>query len=99
MAGWSTHDFCFQSSVLLLISVLIWALTAIVTKEAGDFAILDQTKMFVASLLSISCVLAVLKIIMVIFRQKTDPIGKLYDEVDGGDLASRTSTTNYGSIF
>jgi len=79
--------------------VLIWALTAIVTKEAGDFTILDQTKMFVASLLSISCVLAVLKIIMVIFRQKTDPIGKLYDEVDGGDLASRTSTTNYGSIF
>ena len=67
-------------------------------KEAGDSLILDQTKMFVASLLSISCLFSVLRILLVVFRQRKDPIGKLYDDVDG-ELGSRTSTTNYGSIF
>ena len=71
-------------------------MSAIVTKEAEDSNILDQTKMFVASLLSINCVLAVLRTLLVIFRQRKNPIGKNYDDMDG---ERRTSTTNYGSIF
>ena len=67
-------------------------------KEAGNSLIFDQTKMFVASLLTISCFLLLLRIVLIIFRQRKDPIGKLYDEVDG-EIGSRTTTTNYGSIF
>ena len=67
-------------------------------KEAGNSLIFDQTKMFVASLLTISCFLSLLRIVLIIFRQRKDPIGKLYDEIDG-EIGSRTTTTNYGSIF
>lgn len=77
------------------LAVLIWALTAIVTKESTDPNILDQTKMFVAALLSISCILFVLRMLLIVIRQMQNPIGKVYDTMDSGKITS----TTYGSIF
>ena len=76
--------------------VLIWALSAIVSKETDNQDILDQTKMFVAALLSISCVLLLLRLILVIVRQKRQPIGQ---EESSSDDQRRRSSTTYGSIF
>ena len=81
----------------MLFSVLIWALSAIVTKETNDEAIEDQTKMYVAALLSISCFLLLLRMILIIVRQIKQPLGQENFKIEviaGG----RTSTT-YGSSF
>ena len=78
--------------------MLVWALAAVVSAEVSNPDVLDQTKMFVAGLLSISCVFLLLRIILVILRQKQNPIGKLYDNVDSGEVPNSGITT-YGSIF
>ena len=76
-------------------SVLIWATSAIVSKESGEPLVNDQTKMFVAAIVAISCVLFVLRVIFIVFRQRKQPIGCLEDEQD----AAISSGTYYGSIF
>ena len=76
-------------------SVLIWATSAIVSKESGEPSVNDQTKMFVAAIVAISCVLFVLRVIFIVFRQRKQPIGCLEDEQD----AAISSGTYYGSIF
>lgn len=77
--------------------MLIWALSAIVTKESEDPNVIDQTKMFVAALLSINCVLFVLRVLVVVLRQRRNPIGQEYDSVDAAGGGAGRST--YGSIF
>ena len=70
------------------------------TKEAEDDKVEDQTKMFVASLLTISCVFLFIKIVLILFRQKNQPLGKSYDDMDfGTSTDERTNSTTYGSIF
>ena len=82
----------------IFFSVLVWALAAIVAAEVSNPDVQDQTKMFVAGLLSISCVFLLLRIILVILRQRTKPIGQDYDNVDSSD-PSRSGISTYGSIF
>ena len=73
-------------------------LAAIVSAEVSNPDVLDQTKMFVAGLLCISSVLLLLRIILVFLRQRQNPIGKLYDNVDSGPT-STSGISTYGSIF
>ena len=82
----------------IFFSVLVWALAAIVAAEVSNPDVQDQTKMFVAGLLSISCVFLLLRIILVILRQRSKPIGQDYDNVDSSD-PSRSGISTYGSIF
>ena len=77
--------------------MLIWATSAIVAKEAGDPQVNDQTKMFVAAILAISCVLFILRIILIIIKQRKQPLDTIEDEIDTS--TSRNSATYYGSIF
>ena len=75
--------------------VLIWATSAIVANEVEDQQVDDHTKMFVAGLLSVCCVLLALRLLIVGYRQKVDPIGKTApDETD-----QSSSHSTYGTIF
>ena len=73
-------------------------MAAIVAAEVSNPEVQDQTKMYVAGLLSISCVFLILRIILVILRQRTKPIGQDYDNVDSSD-PTRSGISTYGSIF
>ena len=87
----------FRESNFEFFTVLVWALAAIVAAEVSNPDVLDQTKMFVAGLLSISCVMLLLRLTLVFLRQKQKPIGREYDNVDSNENPSGIST--YGSIF
>jgi hypothetical protein len=78
-----------------LISVAIWATAAIVTREVSDSQVLDQTKMFVAGILSLCCAFFAVRIFLVVLRQKRGPIGKQ----DDSDVSQASGTTTYGSFL
>jgi len=73
--------------------VLIWTTSAIVTKQATNPLVNDQTKMFVAAILAIACILFVLRMAIIIYKQKKNPLGK------SDDIADVARSTYYGSIF
>lgn len=74
--------------------VIIWATTAMVTEKTDDELVPDQTKMFVASILSVACGLLVLRIFLVSVRQWQTPIGHRQDT-----MTPMQTITSYGSIY
>ena len=63
------------------------------TKQAAEPLVNDQTKMFVAAILAIACILFILRMAIIVFRQRNNPLGK------SDDMADAARTSYYGSIF
>ena len=65
-----------HTNYLSLILVVIWASIGIVAEKASDATVPDSTKNLVYAILGLTCVLLVLRIVIVVIRQLKRPLGK-----------------------
>ena len=56
--------------------VVIWASIGIVAEKASDATVPDSTKNLVYAILGLTCVLLVLRIVIVVIRQLKRPLGQ-----------------------